>query len=295
MSNATVLERGLELLEFLTETPRGASLGDLSERAGLSKSATHRVLSMLVESGFVTQCVNRDYRLTMKMTALGFRFLAKTGLVEHCHGSLNGLAADLEELVRMTIVDCDRLVWVAKAQGARGSLVVDPGLGREVALHATATGKVWLASLPTDDAITIVLRHGFGTPQQHGPNVLQSVEDLLEELKVTRERGYGLAWEEAESGIAAVAVGFSATAEKETPLMGTVSVACPIVRVTRERLLEFVPRLREISRGLLDVGSVLQLWRQTSYNFNDVNDAFAVSGKLRPSAGVVPRHERFDF
>nr|WP_292235658.1 helix-turn-helix domain-containing protein [Mesorhizobium sp.] len=162
MSSAANLERGLVLLEILAGAPEGLSLGEISELAGLPKSATHRVLSSLTACGFATQVKSRNYRLTMKMAALGFRTLGDSGGLEHCQVLLNKLAREFEELAGMTVVDSDRLVWIAKAQGARGSLVVDPGMGRDVALHATATGKVWLSSLPTDDAVTAVLRDGFG-------------------------------------------------------------------------------------------------------------------------------------
>ena len=68
---------------------------------------------------------------------------------------IRDLTPEVEELVRMTVVDHDRLVWVAKAQGARGSLVVDPVMGRDVALHATANGKIWLASLSSEPMVSL--------------------------------------------------------------------------------------------------------------------------------------------
>lgn len=262
MSSTSILERCLSLLEILAEAPEGMALGDISAQTGLPKSATHRMLAALMDSGFVAQNEDtRDYRLTLKMVTLGFRFLGQTGLADHCQTVLDRLADEVGELVRMTIVDGNRLVWVAKAQGARGSLVVDPVMGRDVVLHATATGKVWLASLPSDRALKVVLRDGFGTTRDHGPNVIQSVETLLDELKRTRERGYGVVWEEAEPGIGAVAVGIPATPDDDSPLIGTVSVAGPVFRVSQQRLSEFVPHLHAASRELCELGSLLRFWR----------------------------------
>jgi DNA-binding IclR family transcriptional regulator len=262
MSSTSILERCLSLLEILAEEPEGMALGEISARTGLTKSATHRMLGSLIESGFAIQDGNRDYRLTMKMVTLGFRFLGETGLVEHSQQVLDRIAGDVEELVRMTVVDNNRLVWVAKAQGARGSLVVDPVMGRDVALHATANGKVWLASLSSEDALKLVLRDGFGTPQEHGPNVIQSVESLLAELDAVRAQGYSLAWEEADPGIAAIAVGIRASSEADAPIVGTVSVAGPVFRLTRERLVEFLPVLQAAADELRAVGSVLLYWHK---------------------------------
>lgn len=261
MSSTSILERCLSLLEILAEAPEGMALGDIAARARMQKSATHRMLTSLVESGFAFQSDNRDYRLTMKMVTLGFRFLGQTGLIDHCQTVLERLAGEVEELVRMTIVDGDRLVWVAKAQGARSSLVIDPVMGQDVALHATATGKVWLATLSSERALKLVLRDGFGTPQQHGSNVLQSVESLLEDLNRTKQQGFGLAWEEAEPGIGAIAVGVPIDLEEGTPLIGTVSVAGPVFRLSKERLLEFLPLLQDASQELCELGSLLRFWR----------------------------------
>jgi DNA-binding IclR family transcriptional regulator len=261
MSSTSLLDRCLQILEVLAEAPQGMALGAISARTGMAKSATHRMLAALIDSGFVRQNRSRDYRLTMKMTTLGFRFLGQTGLIEHCQAVLDRLADELEELVRMTVVDGDCLVWVTKAQGARRSVVVDPVMGHDVALHATSAGKVWLASLPTEQAVKYVLRDGFGTPQKHGPNVIQSVESLLKELKDTRTQGYGLVWEEAEPGIGAVAVGIPVSMNESSPLIGTVSVAGPVFRLSQERLKAFVPNLQAASQELCALGPLLRFWR----------------------------------
>ncbi|WP_366509300.1 IclR family transcriptional regulator C-terminal domain-containing protein [Mesorhizobium sp.] len=50
--------------------------------------------------------------------------------------------------------------------------------------------------------------------------MLQSVESLLRELHTTKQRGYGFVREEAEPGIAAVAVGIPTAIEQEAPLLG---------------------------------------------------------------------------
>jgi DNA-binding IclR family transcriptional regulator len=137
-------------------------------------------------------------------------------------------------------------------------------MGREVALHATATGKVWLASLPKEQACELVLGRGFGTPDQHGPGVIQSLDQLLAELRTTRERGFGLAWEEADPGIAAVAVGIRSPGRTQPPLLGTISIAGPVFRLPKEKLVGWVPRLQATADELSALGSMLGLWRGTT-------------------------------
>jgi len=246
--STAAVDRCLELLTLLARHPRGLGISEVSERIDLPKSATHRLLATLVEHGFATQTEARGYRLTMRLVQLGFSLLAGSRLLEVCQPVLDRLAATAGELVRMTVVDGDRIQWVGKAQGARGSLVLDPVMGRDVQIHATATGKVWLASLPVDEALRRVLNEGFGSPEQHGPNVITTIEGFLAELERTRERGFGIAFEEAEPGVAAVAV-----AIRPAPgdaVAGTVSVAGPVARMPRERLEALVPDLEEAAAEL---------------------------------------------
>lgn len=256
----SIPERCLLLLELLAARRDGMSLGELAERAGMPKSATHRLLSSLVEAGFVAQTPSRDYRLTLKLITLAFRFLGKTGIAETCQEPLDRLAAETNELVRMTVVEAEGPVWVAKAQGATSSLLVDGVMGQPVVLHATATGKVWLASLPEDQALRHVLHEGFGDPTQHGPNVVTSVESLLAELNEVRRNDYATAWEEAEPGVVALAVPIRAAGQDTGPLVGTVSVAGPVHRLSRERLLGFLPRLRATADELAALGPLLAKW-----------------------------------
>lgn len=246
---STSIERCFSILEVLADHRLGLSLGDIAAKADIPKSATHRMLNSLCGTGYVTQLPSRDYRITLKLPGLGFRFLANSKILHECQFVLDQLADSVGELVRLSMVNNDRLVWIAKAQGAKTSLLVDPVIGKEVALHATATGKVWLASLSTEDALRSVLKEGFGTPSEHGPNVIQTVEALQKELAVTRERGYGLALEEADPGIVAIAVGIPSIKSPQK-IIATLSIAGPSARLSSGRLVDLLPELQAAAKQL---------------------------------------------
>ena len=252
------IDRCFALLDVLANYPQGQSLGEIAADAGIPKSGTHRMLNMLVDAGYVTQLPSKMYRLTLKLPALGFRFLSNTGVLAQCQNVLDQLAAQAGELVRLSIIDGEHLVWIAKAQGARSSLVIDPVLGRPVVLHATASGKIWLASLTTEQALRHVLRAGFGSPQEHGPRVIQSVEALQKELASTRKRGYGLAIEEAEPGVNAIAVGV-AGGSSYGQIAATISVAGPTSRLSKEKLQSFLPELQDAARQLTGVDALMAM------------------------------------
>ena len=285
------IERCFTIVEILCRHGEGLSLGDIATHADMPKSATHRMLSTLCSAGYVTQLPSRNYRLTLALAGLGFRFLSNTTLLDEAQHVLDRLAGEVGELVRMSLVDRDRLLWVARAQGARSSLVIDPVTGHPVVPHATATGKVWLASLTTEQALRIVLAEGFGSADEHGPNVIQTVEDLQAELKRTRQRGYGLAIEEADPGISAIAVPITAT-EAGDRVVGTISVAGPTSRGPEAKLLDVLPSLQQAARQLMGI-DVLMRFANESFGIGAPATDGArpvTTGGRRPSS--APRSAR---
>jgi DNA-binding IclR family transcriptional regulator len=237
LASYIALNRGLAILDLLADEVDGRPLTVIAARLGLAKSAAHRLLIELTRQGFVSQdAVTQHYRLTLRMTALGFRFLASTKISEVAQPVLDRLAPATGELVRMALIDGDKLTWVAKAQGARSGLRYDPDMGREVILHATATGKAWLATFEENEALAFVKARDFPKASRAGPNVVRTEAALRQQLRETRQRGYGLALEEAEAGTAAIACTFRAAPRPGARIVGTVSVAGPRVRFTRDRI-----------------------------------------------------------
>jgi DNA-binding IclR family transcriptional regulator len=234
-------ERALNIIELLADSAGTLALGEIADRLALPKSGAHRLLATLVEQGWAEQDAHTGfYRLTMRLAMLGQRFYAATGIPEICQPLLDRLARDSREFARLAVVDGQSLTWVAHAQGATGGLVYQPTLtSNTVPLYATATGKAWLATLPAESAMKSVLQRGFGDAHKYGPNVVRSVDALMREIRATQKRGYGVALNEAEPGVTAIAAAIRAS--DADPAFGTVSVAGPSVRMTEKRIEELAP------------------------------------------------------
>jgi len=235
-------ERCLGIIELLADGAGAMPLGEIAERLDLPKSGTHRLLATLVELGWAEQDAETGfYRLTMRLAVLGQRFYAATGIPDVCQPLLDRLARDCREFARLAVVDGDSLVWVAHAQGAVGGLLYQPALASNtVPLYATASGKAWLSTLPADAAVQIVARNGgFQAADRYGPNAVRTIDALMRELDGAARRGYGLAVNEAEPGVTALAT--TIRAEKSGAVLGTVSIAGPSLRMTKARIQELAP------------------------------------------------------
>jgi DNA-binding IclR family transcriptional regulator len=249
------VDRCLNLIELLAGSPDGLSLGALADRLELPKSATHRLLQTLSVRGYVTQDAgSQDYALSLKVAQLGFRYMDARRLPDVAQDVLDRLAQECGEYCRISVVEGEGLVWIARAQGAKLGLRYDPPMGGDVVLHATATGKAWLATLPEQEALRIVCARGFDTPEGFGKRALKSVDELRRHLDQTRRRGYALAIEEGEPGTVALAAAFGAYEGAGAPTAGTVSIAGPIVRLGDQRIKEIAPLLLRTTQA------ITQMW-----------------------------------
>jgi IclR family transcriptional regulator, acetate operon repressor len=257
MDSPPLIDRVLELLGLLSGHPGGMSLTEICRQHSLPKAAAYRALSALVRNGFVEQdAASEWYRLTLKTTTIGLRYLAELGITEICQPVLDRLAVKTEELVRLVVANGDTLLWVAKSQGALSGLRYDPDMGQAVVLHATAAGRAWLCALDEDEAVRIVLEHGFSIPARFHRRLITNEASLRAELRATRERGYGLAIEEGAAGTAAIAVPIFNAPDKQNRAVGTVSVAGPVVRMTQTRIAKIIPDVRAAAVELSEIWPV---------------------------------------
>ncbi|MER9076748.1 IclR family transcriptional regulator [Mesorhizobium sp. M0904] len=238
----SLVERCFAVVELLATDAAAMRLGEVAERLDIQKSAAHRMLTVLCEIGWVEQdAATGFYKLTLRLAILGQRFLSATRLTDVCQPVLEELAAKSSDLVRMAVVQGETLTWITQIQGAHHGLKYQPELVATVRLVSTANGKAYLSSLEDKEA----LRIGLNTPD--GKAYAGGVDALMKELRATRERGWAISVEEAESGVVAIAAPIALT---EGHVVGTVSVAGPSSRLTSERYDSIASAVQSAARQL---------------------------------------------
>ncbi len=252
------IERALSLLESLTSDARGLPMQSLADQLDIPKSATHRMLAELIRLGYVRQDPQTSrYRLSTKLVALGFRYLASSG-ADVVQPILDRLAEETGELVRLGVIDGERQTWIAKSQGARSGLRYDPDMGRDAPLFYTASGHAWLASLSDAEALALVERQGVADPAAFGPNAPRSNEELLARLALARQQGYAWVVESASVGTSALAAVVRHPQAART--IGVLSVAGPSARLPVERMHALAPLLLSAAEELSEASLASELF-----------------------------------
>lgn len=240
-----VMERTLAILEFLGRHPEGAQVSAIASALDMPGSAAHRLLKELSQYGYVRQLRNQgDYALTIKLAGIGLAFLARTGVPDIAQPILDRLAAETRELVRLSVIDGDDLVWVGVAQGAVAGLRYDPGREQGIKVHlaGSAGGHAWLSTMTDEQALERIGVQGLRADFPMGPGAPSSIPEVLASLAETRARGYAVMSDSYHAGMTAMAVPIFRSEDRA--VIGCLSIAGPGVRVTPGLMEHFHPLLR---------------------------------------------------
>ena len=178
---------------------------------------------------------------------------------------LDRLAAESAELVRLSVIDGEDLVWVGVAQGATGGLRYDPGREQGVVVHlaSSAGGRAWLSTMSDEEALMAVSRQGLAAKQAGRRGACAADrEGAAGAARGARERGYAVAIDSYLAGMAAMAVPVRRT---DGEVVGCLSIAAPSVRLDAARMAELAPALRQAAEeiGAASRGSRLLAERRT--------------------------------
>ena len=242
-------ERSLRAIEVLAEAAEGLQLAQIAVELEMPKPGAHRLMAELIRLEYVAQAPNGAYHLTPRLVSVAFRHLACLGTVDAAQPVLDDLAQASGELVRLSVTDTQRQVFVAKAQGARGGLIYDPQMGEAAHLASMATGQAWLSTMDDVSAMRLATAQGLAVAGL-GPNAPASPAALLERLAEARAHGLAIALDSSAPGMSALAAPIYHPATGAC--LGTVSIGGPSTRLTPERIDALKDTLLEAARALSD-------------------------------------------
>ncbi len=215
------VERALGLLELLARAGGRLGLSELAERSGLPLGTVHRLLATLVATGAVRQEADRRYALGPALIPIGDAATRLLG--DWAQPFLVRLVEASGETANLAVLDDDHVLYLAQAPG-RHRMRMFTEVGRRVAPHTTAVGKVLLAWRDEAQVRRTLSRSDLAPRTAHS---ITSVRGFLDELARVRRQGWAVDDEEEEEGVRclAVPVGPGASA------VAAVSVSGPAVRL----------------------------------------------------------------
>ncbi|MGI9004913.1 MAG: IclR family transcriptional regulator [Streptosporangiaceae bacterium] len=186
------VQRALALVEAIAAEPGGGTAAELALACGINRATAWRLLATLEDQGVVDRDpVSNRYQVGYTVARLAAAS-GTDGLVRRSHHILERVCAQTGEAADLAVGRRSELVYVDEV--APRSVLTVSWLARPVPLHATSTGKAWLAWLPETEARALL---GPALPGFTDATVTDAGR-LLSELAQIRERGYAVCAGELE-------------------------------------------------------------------------------------------------
>ncbi len=201
-SSSLLLSKGLRLLRHIAGHGE-AGVRDLARQMALSPTVVHRLVTSLVEEGFLERNdQNGRYRVGAQAFEVGRAFL-RSARIESCAPPImRQIVEGGEYNAFLGIMRGSHVVYLSAMQD-NGPINVRMAPGSEAPLHSTAMGKILLAELGDEE---ILQRVFFYQKTKMGADATIDTKQLMKEINVARQAGYSVADNEAFRGIISVGV-----------------------------------------------------------------------------------------
>ena len=247
-SPAPAVTRAAAVLDAIAAADQPLGLSDLARRLGLAKSSLSNLCVALEEAGLLRR-VDQRYTLGHKLVELASAYLRKVDLLSEFHSTARDLPNAVHETMLLGLLDGTDVVYLARHDGTQ-PIRLASDVGRRMPAVCTALGKAMLATLSDDEVIARVSKLAtFPVLTARGA---QNLDDLLEDLARTRQRGYAIDDEENTEGVCCFSFALPGSGNPPHAVSVTLLKARANERL-RERLLADLGRLATSLPGRLDL------------------------------------------
>ncbi len=197
----SVASRLFAILDAFTSPPaRALSLTEISQRAGLPLSTTHRMVAEWVAWGGLARLDDGRYSLGLRLWEVGVQTPTARNLRTLALPYLEDLFEATREHVHLAILDGSDALYVEKLSGHQPVHVISR-VGGRLPLHATGVGLVLLAFAPSE-----LIDDYLATPlTKFTPSTMTEPTEVRRRLAEIRATGVARMREEMTPGSSSLA------------------------------------------------------------------------------------------
>ena len=239
----SVLSKVNDILNLFLSLESELSLDEISVRTGLNKTTARRLALAMMEAGWLRQAQPRKkYSLGMKFLDYAQALKRETPIVDIAQPLLTELGRTTDETVSLALWD-GRTASICLSIHPNHPLRVTSYEGTMLDLHHSSLGKALLAEL-SDKEITGYYKAEL---RRFTPNTITNVTELVSHLRVVRREGVSIDDEEGYIGVRGIAATIKVNG---SIVVGAITVLGPSTRITREKMAEFIPLVKDCARRI---------------------------------------------
>jgi len=246
-AKGSTVTRVLDILTTVTAANQPVTATELSEMLDIPKASAHRLCTTLEDAGFLKSRLNaRGLVAGPVMQKMALDVLSRSDLSADHRAVLQRLSTELGETCNLAVPHGTEMIYYDRVE-THWPVRVQFEIGSRVPLHATASGKMYMSSLPTArreqwvDSLDLV---------PCTKNTITDRDELIAELIEIQKNGYSTDKEEYIDGMVALAVPVTDTNGR---LYATLSFQAPVMRIPIESLADFLPAVKAASNDLSNI------------------------------------------
>ena len=202
------VERAIDILDCLTEYPKGCGIGELAKNLSLSKSTIHRIITTLKFKEYVTQDKENDkYQLGIKVLNLSSSVINSMDLIHIARPYIHEFANKVDEVIHLCVPDesYSNIIYVDKvsSENTTRTITMSSRIGKKAPIYCTASGKLLLSQF-SDDKIKDLLKNTNFV--RYTKNTITDIDIFLDEIHTIRKDLYSTDNVEYDTGVICIAV-----------------------------------------------------------------------------------------
>ncbi len=233
--------RCLKVLELLAEEPFELSFSELAARLDIPKASAHRLCTTLLEADLIKQePVTRHYMLSSHALWVGSGYLRHSPLYRAAFFPMQELARQIPGTVQLGVLDQGYVLFIHSV-GYSGAPHAFADVGLRRPLNATASGKIFLAGMSTQDVESIMAK----CTEKYTGSTITSVTRMKQELAEVKKARYARNVEELLPGYWVLAAGI---VDPEDRAAAVISITLPLSDFSPEREATVADLVKEAAR-----------------------------------------------
>jgi IclR family transcriptional regulator, pca regulon regulatory protein len=197
------LAKGLKLLMCFTKDRPVWSLTEMARANGMNLPTARRYLHTFTKLGFMVKDDSaKTFQLTSKVMQLGGWVFGSMGIRDRLMPHMKSIRDEMDVTSHCAVLEGKHIIALERILSS-DVVNIDLSAGSRLPIHATSLGKAIVAFMDHREQKKIADLLEF---KPLTPHTITGVSSFLEELKITRSRGYAVADQELNIGLKTLAI-----------------------------------------------------------------------------------------
>ena len=195
-NNVHSIDKAFDILEVLSDEKNELGITEIATKIGLPKSTAYRIISTMVNRGYVNKSGNGTYRIGMKLIEAVSCYINSLELQTESRPYIAKITSELGLTSHLGVLDGDQVMYIEKMD-IFSNVRMYSQIGARVHSYPCSLGKCLLSNYSAEDVRRIMKNCSF---IKFTNKTIGSVDELITELDKVRICGWAIDDEESEVG-----------------------------------------------------------------------------------------------